>query len=227
MQEIQTLFIQDKTTRITYFFKGYTSGQVTKTNTVTTYTTVEGTPMSDYSYKELNKINLSLIVSDINQSGRYTYYVDNVYRTGGIDDLKELLDSWRTDCTLLTIQTRTEQFDNMYINSVTYSENDDNRGVFNPSISLQEQRRAYINTVQMGPFATPESRAQQVKETSTGVDSGTSTASLVGEGAGTIGSSVLLGASIGAAVGHPLIGAGIGLVAGAIKFAGDKFGWWN
>lgn len=227
MQKIETLFIQDKTTSITYFFKGYISGQVTKANTITTYTTVEGTPMSDYSYKELNKINLSLVISDINQAGRYTYYVDNVYRTGGIEDLKELLDSWRSNCTLLTIQTRTERFDNMCINTVSYAENDNTRGTFSPSISLQEQRRAYINTVQMGPFASPSSRAQQVKETSTGVDSGTSTASLVGEGVGTIGSAALLGAGIGAAVGHPLIGAGIGVIAGAIKFAGNKFGWWD
>lgn len=227
MSELQTLFIKDTSSNITYFFKGYTSGQVNKNSTITSYTTVEGTPMSDYSYRELNDITLNLTVSDLNQAGKYTYYSENVYRTGGIKELQELLNEWQSKCILLTVQTRTEKFDNMVIKSVSYDERDDNRGAFEPTIVLQEQRRAYLNVVQMGPFSTPTSRANHVSETSTGNDSGTSAAFKVGQAAGTIGSAALLGAGIGAAVGHPVIGAAVGAVAGIIKHVGDRFGWWD
>lgn len=227
MSEIETFFIRDSSTNVTYFFKGYQSGNVTKNSTITSYTTVEGTPMSDYSYRNLNTLSVSLIVSDLNSDGGYSYYEDAVYHKGGIKELKELLESWQNDCTLLTIQTRKELFENMCIQSVSFTDDDTNRGAFEPSISFQEQRRAVIRTVTLGPFADPVSRASNVNETSTGSDNGTSVAGEVGNLAGRVTRMALLGAAGGAVVGHPFIGAAVGAVGGIVSYVGSKFGWWD
>lgn len=231
MDTIQTFYIRDMSTDITYFFDGYLSSDIYEHATITSYPTLEGTPMSDYSYKELNTLTVSLAVSDINTSGRYLTYSNGVYYAQGTADLKKLIRSWQADATPLLVQTRTGQYKNMCLQTLSYKENEDSRGTFSPSLTLKEHRRAVLQTITLGPFNSAESRASSITETNTGNDSGTSIASAVGEVLGTAASGAVVGAVIGSAVGHPviggLVGGAVGAVGGAIKVWGRECGWWD
>lgn len=218
MKDFETLFIRDTSSGITYFFKGYTSGQIQKDNTLTTYATVEGTPMTDYSYPNLRTVTIGLQVSDLNKDGGYYYYRNGVYYSNGIESLIELLDSWRINATLLTIQTREERFENMCIRTVSNTEGDDNKGSYEPNITFQEFRRVVIKTAMLGPFISSEERAGSVQEDSAGRDSGTASSAL-GETIGSALPGAAIGAGIGMGIGSIIPGIGTavgGFVGGAI-----------
>lgn len=231
MNSIETFYIRDMATGITYFFDGYISGSITEQATITSYPTIEGTPMSDYSYKELNTLTVSLAVSDLNASGRYLEYTGGVYYAQGTADLKKLIKSWQADATLLLVQTRTDQYENMCLQSLSYTESEDTRGTFAPTLTLKEHRRAVLQTIMLGPFDSAESRASSITESNTGNDSGTSVASAAGEVLGVGATGAIAGAKIGAMVGHPVIGGivggVVGIAGGILNVCGRELGWWD
>lgn len=207
---------------------------------LTSYPTTDGTSISDNAYREPYRISMNVSISELNTSKNSLVETDDDTtenrNTPTMEDLKKLFFSWKENFTRLVLQTRHTQYTNMIITSISWNDNNNTYGTFNPSITFSECRVASIETISVGPCEDASTSASYSQESFRGIHNGSAIGSIAsGAVAGTaigIGGAVLLGASLGGkagTLGGPLgiaIGAGVGLVAGTIYGIGNYLDWW-
>ncbi|MEG1565321.1 MAG: hypothetical protein RR342_01085 [Bacilli bacterium] len=217
---METVFIKDNSSNITYYLIGIKEISPSKTATLTEYPIPEGGYISDHSYRNPDTLNFSMM-SDGYNNMKKSYYIDQYGVTTNLsyESLKELFNTWLNNAIQLDIQTVHGQFKNMVLNSISWRENEHDWSRFTPSLVFKETRIATLYTTKVNTLNV-QTGADYSTEESTGETSGTETtsASVVG---GTL-AGVAMGAGIGAAVGSIIpgigtaVGAGIGAVAGGI-----------
>lgn len=224
MADVQQVYIRDSITGETYFLKAVVAVNPSYTTRVTAYPTSEGTAISDYAYKDPNTLSLSVKDSVFISAKNITRQTDSEAGIRvSVDAFKEQLKTWNTASTRLIVQTRFERFANMVLTSMSWSEGDNNLGIFEPNLSFTEVRIATINTVSIGPFESNVEEVANSSEVATNEKSATATTSDL---LGSVSAGATIGALGGAAIGHPFIGGVVGALGGVIKGAGDYFGWW-
>lgn len=217
MQSSPVYIVENNSTR-KYYIKSATGVNNKTTTTLTSYPTAEGTSMSDHAYREPYSITVSLISSELNSTRNFYYTEDNtnLEKTITSQEFKELLFKWKENFTRLTLQTRRFQYKNMIITDITWSDDDNTLGAFNPTITLSECRVATTYTEQLGPFDSYESQGTYGSEKYYGNSNGND----LGETAESTLGGAVAGAVVGGAIGGPvgaLIGAGVGALYGWLK----------
>lgn len=227
--ETSTIYIAEINTTRKYYLRSVSSIQNKTSKTITSYPTTEGTPMSDHSYRDPYDITVSLMASELSNHKNF-YYIDAGNEvTITAKELKDLLFKWRDEDTRLILQTRQTQYNNMIITDISWADNNNNLGAFNPSITFSECRIASIYTKKLGPFEDETDSPRYNDEQNLGNSNGVN----VGADLLDIGKSTLGAAAAGAAIGSviPVIGTGtgalIGGIYGAVKSFGRKLGWWG
>lgn len=229
--------ITNKTHRITtnidgnehqYYFWGVSSTSISKSATMTEYPTQEGTQFSDYKYRDLITLSLTInVTSYVSTFNPYEIINQNntqVQRKLSIDDLKELITNWYESNTFLNIRTREDEFYNYQLTSISFNE-DDNYGAWQPTLTFKETRIANIEQVSYQFPGTPEDDASNSPSDTRGPNNGNDVAytseSIVG--------GVAAGAAVGAAIGSIFPGAGTAIGAGigaAVGLFGELVNWW-
>mgnify|MGYP007084309091 CR=1 FL=1 len=226
----KAIFIAEMNSTRKYYLKAVTTINNNLSTTLTSYPTPEGTPMSDNAYREPYSINVSLISSELTQIKNIYYYDEDskLEKTISSEELKNLLNEWKENFTRLILQTRHYQFTNMIITNMSWSDDSNNLGQFNPSVTFSECRVASVYSEKLGPFEGYESEPKYNPEMSLGNSNGNP----AGEVAYDTITGALGGAAAGAAIGSVIpgigtaIGAAVGGVWGAISSFGKGIGWW-
>lgn len=146
----ERLLIKDKATDDVWYLCNISDISNTDTSSITQYTTISGSKISDNFYVEPKKLTFSVSFSRYLPS--CIYYIDGT--TGRIRELmksnadlelfKTTIRNWKDTGTRLDIITYEEKYSNMVINSITSQESSTNHGIWNPTIALEEVREAYV-----------------------------------------------------------------------------------
>lgn len=140
----QLIYIQDSTN--IYYIKSITDVAPTKAATVTEYATVAHNSISDHVYYQPVNMVISFFVSDMTSFPTVYYYRQGNIIKLSVENVKNLINSWYRNADRLTVQTRTESFDNMVINNISWTENDQSKGLINYRLGLREVRISEIKT---------------------------------------------------------------------------------
>lgn len=218
---MELIYILDKETGIKYYVKTMNNISQTKSATLTEYPTTEGTGITDHAYIEPNTVNFTLQTSEFNHHSQNVYYTGTANNTVEVDlnSIKNLIGEWYKNHTRLLVQTRLNQYDNMIITNISLTETNENRGEYNPTISLKECRIAHLYTELLGPFEGIEIKPVYSQEYNMGTSNGASWEGTLGA----IAAGATVGGIIGGIFGSAVIGAVVG---GAVGAFGYFVGWW-
>lgn len=215
---IDTIYILDTSTRITYFLKGVKSISPEMRSTITEYPVPEGGFVSDHIYADPNSLDFKMI-SDGLDTTRKSYSVDNSGQVTYLTyrGLKELLANWQSNGTRLDIQTMHGLFKNMVLTSRSWSESSSSWTKFAPSLSFKEVRIAHTYVTTLDALNVRYG-ADYSRETDSGDENGVESSA----GSAALGGAAV-GAVIGAQFGHTVIGKAIGAAVGGVVGAAVGF----
>lgn len=207
-----------------YFIYGSMLDSTTRTNTVTSYPTIEGTSFSDHYCREPEEVSFQLHTSELSKSFIYSVAVDGEgNRTEeylSVEAVGELVKRWFSNAVRLEITTLRHFFSNMILYSYSWSDGD--LAVFNPVLHFKE---AKVQKMTVGVIDNPDQYYQAEYGDTVSVGGSTSVESPVNIGSALV--SAGAGAAVGAAIGSfiPGIGTAAGaVVGGVIGFFGSIFG---
>lgn len=224
-----------------YFIEGSMLDNVNRTNSMTSYPTVEGTSFSDHYYREPDMVSFQLFVSGVSRSLIYSVESDRfggrIERRLSAEESEELVKRWFKDATevevtsnvgvkdgRLGVYTSTHFFPNMRLQSYSWSDQD--LALFKPTLTFKEAR---VQTLRRGVVENPDQyyKAFYGDTISLGGTTAVTSQANIGDAfrAGVTGAAV--GAIAGAAIGSiiPGVGTGIGAAVGAI--AGGAIGFFG
>lgn len=207
-----------------YYIYGSMLGNTTRTNSLTSYPTIEGTSFSDHYYSTPDNVSFQLKSSEVSKPLIYSVETDVA---GGRsetsytpDEVNELLQRWFKNATRVEVTSLRYHFPNMILQSYSWSDQD--LALFNPTLSFRE---AQVQTLRTGVIENPDQYYQAAYGDiisvggAAAVDSPTNIGSALMAGA--------TGAAVGAAIGSviPGIGTAAGtVIGGSIGFFGSLFG---
>lgn len=198
-----------------FYVYGSMIDDTTRTNTLTSYPTVEGTSFSDHYYREPESVRFRLQSSEISKPLIYSVGVDEagnrVEDYYGTERVVELLNTWFRLATRLEITTLRYAFRNMVLQSYSWSDGD--MVIFNPQLQFKEAR---VQTMRTGVVNNPDQYYEAAYGTTVSVGGATAV-----DSAPNIGSAIVsagAGAAAGAALGSviPGVGTAAGAVVGAV-----------
>ena len=216
------ILISDGTTK--YYVYGSLIDNTTRSNTLTSYPTVEGTSFSDHYYREPESVNFRLNMSEISKTFIYRTSVDDsdgrVEEYLNVERVIDLLEGWFKNATRLEITTLRYTFRNMVLQSYSWSDGD--LAVYNPQLNFREAR---VQSMRTGIVDNPDQYYEATYGVTVSVGGATAveTAPNLGDAIVSAGVGVAAGAAIGSII------PGIGNVAGAViggvvGFLGSLFG---
>lgn len=216
---METIYIADNslTNRPIYYFIGVVRANVNQHITVTEYPTTEGQSISDHAFLNLADISMSLINDHLSSTSNiFNYESTGKIKYLSIDEAKSLIETWKTEHHILTINTREHKIDKAVLSSYSNEENNQNRGTWEPTLGFKEIRISSIQINTQTFSADEETGVSNTDESSSGVDNGVSTI------LGTIGAYTAAGLAIGVFVPVPgarVVGVAVGAIVGsAIAF---------
>lgn len=215
-----------------YFINGAMLNSTTRTNYMTEYPTIQGTPFSDHYYRELETTSFEMHTSDVSKPMVYLKESDE---NGGVaernlstDEVNDLIQRWFKDATRVTINSVEPNrflFNNMILQS--YSWTDSDLKSFSPQLTFKEAR---VQSIRTGVVENADAyyRAAYGDTISIGGADAAETSSNIGTALSAGLSGAVAGGWLGAKIGSifpgwgTAIGAGIGaLVGGGIGFFGN------
>lgn len=207
-----------------YYIYGSMLGNTTRTNSLTSYPTVEGTSFSDHYYREPESVSFQLMSSDVSKSLIYSIETDaaggRIERNMSQEEINELLQRWFKEATRVEVTSLRYYFPNMVLQSYSWSDQD--LSIFNPTLSFREAR---VQTLRTGVVENPDQYYQAAYGEIISVGGATAVDSPVNVGSALMAGAT--GAAVGAAVGSviPGIGTAAGaVIGGVIGFFGSLFG---
>lgn len=215
---IESVYIVDKETNISYYLVGIVSISPSNDISLTQYPIPEGGFISDHYYKNPNSLSMQLSVDGLDSTNK-SYYIDtnNNHVNLTYDSTKELLNNWLNNAVQLDIQTRHALFRNMVLSNLSWQEDANSWTKYNPSLSFKEVKIAHVYTTTINALNTNYGADYSVEsDISTGDTNGNEIN--VESTLGNIAAGATLGAVVGGSVGSfiPVIGTGIGAVLGGM-----------
>lgn len=208
----------------TYFINGAMLGDSSRSNSITSYPTIEGTSFSDHSYREPELVRFQMKSSEVSKSLVYLVEVDvaggRIERNLSPREVEELIVHWFKDVPRLEISTLRFTFSNMILQSYSWSDQD--ISLFQPTLSFKEAR---VQTLRLGVVDNPDQYYQAAYGEIISVGGAASVETSFN--IGTALSSAGWGAAAGAAVGSVIPGLGTAagaVIGGCIGFFGSIFG---
>lgn len=142
-----------------YFMVGTILDDTQRTNSISSYPTVEGTAFTDHYYREPDTASFKMNSSIVSKPMVYSVVVgDDGSRTEtslSVQDLKTLVEKWYREATRLTITSMRHTFRNMVLRSYTWSEGD--LALYCPSLNFLEAR---VQTLRTATIVNPEAYYQ-------------------------------------------------------------------
>lgn len=215
------ILINDGTTQ--YYLYGSMVDNTTRSNTLTSYPTVEGTSFSDHYYREPESVSFRLNSSEVSRSMIYMVGVDSagarVEELLNVERIIELVESWFKNATRLEITTLRYSFRNMVLQSYSWSDGD--LAVFNPQLTFREAR---VQSMRTGIINNPDQYYEALYGVTVSVGGATAveTAPNLGDAIVSAGVGVAAGAAIGSVI--PGLGTAAGaVIGGVVGFFGSLF----
>ena len=206
-----------------YFIMGTMLNNITRSNTLTDYPTVEGTSFSDHYYREPESVNFAIKSSDISKPLVYSVELDaaggRVERELSTNEVGELLARWFKYATRVEVTSMRYHFSNMVLQQYSWSDAD--LAIFNPTLTFKEAR---VQTLRVGIIVNPDQYYQAAYGDVIAVGGVAAV-----ESPANFGSALMAGASgaaVGAAIGSVIPGLGTAagaVIGGAIGFFGSLF----
>lgn len=209
------ILVIDGTTE--YYIDGTMLDTVTKTNSLTSYPTIEGTSFSDHYYREPDSIGFQINSSGVSKSLVYSKSENSfgatVQKFYKPDEISDLVKSWFKNATRVTVvagnDVHTARFDNMVLKSYSWTDND--MDSFRPSLSFEEAR---VQTLRTAKINNPDAYYQAAYGDTISLGGAVAVESSFNFG------STLIATGIGAAIGAKF-GPWGALAGGAIGFLGS------
>lgn len=227
---METIYVLDNSTRITYFIKGIKTILPQTKSRLTEYPVPEGGFISDHTYADPNILDMSIICDGLD-STKQSYSVDSSGNVSYLTytALKELLCNWQRDGTQLDIQTMHRLFKSMVLQGVSWTESSNSWTKFEPTLSFKEVRIARTYITDLNALSSSY-YADYSQEVSSGEENGVEDDSDLGEsvidsakGGAAIGA--VIGGFVGGGVPGAIVGAAVGgLVGAAVGFFSWVFG---
>jgi len=217
---MERFFIVDRDLNRTYYLVGIKNARPNKNVTITEYPVPEGGKIADHAYLEPKSLSIN-IISDSLDVIRKSYYIgeDGSPVTISSKDFKDILDGWYRNHSRLTIQTMQDRFENMRLEGISWSEDNNNWTNFSPTINFKEVKTATVYTTTVAALDL-SARANYMYERSTGTNNGVAVGS--GKSAASVAGGILADAAVGAGIGAvigsvvPVIGTGVGAIIGGV-----------
>ena len=194
-----------------YYIYGSMLGNTTRTNSLPSYPTIEGTSFSDHYYREPDSVNFQLKASEVSKSMIYSVETGDdggrLEKQLSLEEVSELLRRWFKDATRVEVTSIRHYFPNMILQSYSWSDQD--LAIFDPTLNFMEAR---VQTLRTGIIENPD---QYYQAAYGGVISVGGAAAV--DNPANIGSALMAGATgaaVGAAIGSVI--PGIGTAAGAV-----------
>jgi hypothetical protein len=138
-----------------YYIYGSMLGNTTRTNSLTSYPTIEGTSFSDHYYREPDNVSFQLKASEVSKSLIYSVETDaaggRVEKQLSAEEVNELLQRWFKDATRVEVTSIRYYFPNMILQSYSWADQD--LALFNPTLNFREAR---VQTLRTGIIENPD-----------------------------------------------------------------------
>lgn len=163
MENSQIIAITNMEEEKTYYFQTISNISINSKSEITTYPTTEGTPKTDNIYAQPKNISFSFVIGGCenisDEWGNGAERPKNAF---------DMLDYWKSKGVPFTISTPQVTMYNMFITSI--SPTNDTKNAYNLSASIQfkELIIAKFETKTVGPFTDDKTKANESKEEDNG-----------------------------------------------------------